>query len=46
MVKEKDNLELRLMIKDFGKIESADILLNDFIVFVGTNNSGKQWLCS
>lgn len=32
---------LRLKIKNFGKVKSADILLNDLVVFVGNNNSGK-----
>lgn len=32
---------LRLKIKNFGKVKSADILLNDMVVFVGNNNSGK-----
>lgn len=32
---------LHLMITNFGKIESADILLDHLIVLVGNNNSGK-----
>lgn len=32
---------LHLMIKNFGKVESADILLDDLVIFVGNNNSGK-----
>lgn len=32
---------LHIMIKNFGKIESADIALHDLVVFVGNNNSGK-----
>lgn len=32
---------LHLIIHDFGKIGSADILLSNLIVFVGNNNSGK-----
>lgn len=32
---------LHLIIKNFGKVESADILLNNLVVFVGNNNSGK-----
>lgn len=32
---------LHFMIKNFGKIESADIALNDLVVFIGNNNSGK-----
>ena len=32
---------LHIMIKNFGKVESADIALNDLVVFVGNNNSGK-----
>lgn len=35
------NLVLHLLIENFGKIESADIALNDMVVFVGNNNSGK-----
>lgn len=34
-------LVLHIMIKNFGKVESADIALNDLVVFVGNNNSGK-----
>ncbi len=32
---------LHIMIKNFGKIESADIALHDLVVFVGNSNSGK-----
>lgn len=32
---------LHIIIKNFGKVESADIALEDLIVFVGNNNSGK-----
>lgn len=32
---------LHLIIKNFGKVESADISLNNLVVFVGNNNSGK-----
>lgn len=32
---------LHLIIKNFGKVASADISLNNLVVFVGNNNSGK-----
>ena len=32
---------LHLIIKNFGRIDSADISLNNLVVFVGNNNSGK-----
>lgn len=32
---------LHLIINNFGKVESADILLDNLMVFVGNNNSGK-----
>lgn len=32
---------LRLKIKNFGKVRSADILLSNMVLFVGNNNSGK-----
>ena len=32
---------LHFIIRNFGRIESADISLNNFVVFVGNNNSGK-----
>lgn len=32
---------LHIKIKNFAKVESADIALEDLIVFVGNNNSGK-----
>ena len=31
-------------VRNFGKIESADIDLSDLVVFVGENNSGKTYL--
>lgn len=31
-------------VRNFGKIESADIDLSDFTIFVGENNSGKSYL--
>lgn len=31
-------------VRNFGKIESADIILSDLVVFVGENNSGKTYL--
>ena len=34
-------MTLRFIIKNFGKIESADISLSNLVVFVGNNNSGK-----
>ena len=34
-------MTLHLIIKNFGKVESADILLNNLVVLVGNNNSGK-----
>ncbi|MGN0292683.1 MAG: AAA family ATPase [Lachnospiraceae bacterium] len=38
------NLVLHLLIKNFGKVKSADIALNDMVVFVGDNNSGKTMI--
>lgn len=35
---------LHLIIKNFGKVESADIALNNLVVFVGNNNSGKTMI--
>ena len=35
---------LHLLVKNFGKIESADISLNNMVVFVGNNNSGKTMI--
>ena len=35
---------LHLIVKDFGKIRSADIALNNLVIFVGNNNSGKTML--
>lgn len=35
---------LHLIIKNFGKVESADISLNNLVVFVGNNNSGKTMI--
>lgn len=32
---------LHLIIRNFGKVEFADIALDNFVVFVGDNNSGK-----
>ncbi|MCI9137995.1 MAG: ATP-binding protein [Lachnospiraceae bacterium] len=32
---------LHFIIKNFGKVESADISLDDLVIFVGNNNSGK-----
>ena len=32
---------LHLLIKNFGKVAAADIVLNNLVVFVGNNNSGK-----
>lgn len=32
---------LHLLIKNFGKVETADISFNNLVVFVGDNNSGK-----
>lgn len=34
-------MALHFLIKNFGKVESADISLDDIVVFVGNNNSGK-----
>ncbi len=34
-------LVLHILIKNFGKVEAADIALNELVVFVGNNNSGK-----
>ncbi len=34
-------MTLRLMVRHFGRVESADISLNNLVVFVGNNNSGK-----
>ena len=33
-----------LKVKNFGKIEYADISLSNFVVFVGNNNSGKTMM--
>ena len=35
---------LHLIIKNFGRVESADISLDNLIVFVGNNNSGKTMI--
>lgn len=35
---------LHLSIKNFGKIKSADISLDNMVVFVGNNNSGKTMI--
>lgn len=35
---------LHFIIKKFGKVESADIALNNLVVFVGNNNSGKTMI--
>ena len=35
---------LHIIIKNFGKVESADIALNNMVVFVGNNNSGKTMI--
>ncbi len=35
---------LHVKIRNFGRVESADITLNDLIVFVGNNNSGKTMI--
>ena len=32
---------VHMVIKDFGKVKSADISLDNLIVFAGSNNSGK-----
>lgn len=32
---------LHIMIKNFGKVKSADISLSNLVLFVGNNNSGK-----
>lgn len=37
-------MALHLILKDYGKIQSADITLNNLIVFVGNNNSGKTMM--
>lgn len=35
---------IHFIIRNFGKIESADIPLNNLLIFVGNNNSGKTLL--
>lgn len=37
-------MEIILGVKNFGKIESAEVNINGFSVFVGNNNSGKTYL--
>ena len=32
---------IHLIIKNFGRVETADIALSNFVVLVGNNNSGK-----
>lgn len=32
---------LHLIVKNFGKVESADIPLDNLVIFIGNNNSGK-----
>ena len=32
---------LHLIIRNFGRVEFADIALDNFVVFAGNNNSGK-----
>ena len=32
---------LHLLVKNFGRVEAADIALDNLVVFVGNNNSGK-----
>lgn len=34
-------MNVHLILKNFGRVESADILLDHLVVFVGNNNSGK-----
>lgn len=33
-----------LHIRNFGKIKQADIDLQEFVLFVGDNNSGKTYI--
>lgn len=35
---------LHVIIKNFGRVKEADIALNDLVVFVGNNNSGKTMI--
>ena len=37
---------MKLYVKNFGKIEEAEIDLNKFNIFLGDNNSGKSYLMS
>ncbi len=37
-------MEITIGVVNFGKIESAEITLGDFTVFVGDNNSGKTFM--
>ncbi len=36
----------RIVVKNFGKVKYADIELNNLMLFVGDNNSGKSYLAS
>ena len=35
---------LHVIIKNFGRVKEADIALNDLVVFLGNNNSGKTMI--
>lgn len=37
-------MKVILHVRNFGKIEKADIELSNFVLFVGNNNSGKTYL--
>lgn len=37
-------MEMMFGVADFGKIERAEIMLGDFTMFVGDNNSGKTFI--
>lgn len=37
-------MQVYIGVKGFGKIESAEININNFTIFVGNNNSGKTYL--
>lgn len=40
----EDVLTVHIIVKNFGKIEAADIALRELVLFVGNNNSGKTLL--
>lgn len=42
--KKGNGMQIYIGVKDFGKIESAEINISSFTIFVGNNNSGKTYL--